>query len=89
MSDGARVPPFVGAVVVSRPDSLVYTVSEIAYLLDFSVEATVQDLREGVMPGVWVGGCWVVPRRQFHAWLNSLPYADEVESGGGVSWSVK
>jgi excisionase family DNA binding protein len=55
----------------------VYTVREVAELLSLSVGNTYALLREGVIPGRKLGGRWVIPKRRFHTWLDSVTAASD------------
>jgi excisionase family DNA binding protein len=48
-----------------------YTVDEVAVLLDLSRGNAYRYVREGVIPAKRVGRRWMVPRKTFHAWLES------------------
>jgi excisionase family DNA binding protein len=53
----------------------VYTVAEVAELLDLSLGSTYALVRTGDIPAKKMGGRWVIPKRRFHAWLDDLPEA--------------
>ena len=53
----------------------VYTVAEVAELLDLSLGSTYTLVRTGDIPAKKMGGRWVIPKRRFHAWLDELPEA--------------
>jgi excisionase family DNA binding protein len=48
-----------------------YTVDEVAVLLDLSRGNAYRYVREGVIPAKRIGRRWMVPRKTFHAWLES------------------
>jgi excisionase family DNA binding protein len=52
---------------------LVYSVVEVAELLDLSVNSVYAQLRAGKLLGRQIGSRWVIPRERFHAWLNAEP----------------
>ena len=54
-----------------------YTVDEVAVLLDLSRGNAYRYVREGVIPAKRIGRRWMVPRKSFHAWLESCE-AEEV-----------
>lgn len=55
----------------SRPENrAVYTVAEVAELLDLSLGGTYNLIRMGEIPARRMGSRWVVPKERFHAWLN-------------------
>ena len=70
-----------GERVRLRANRAVYTVPEVAAMLSLSLGGTYALLRSGDIPGLKLGGRWVVPKRRFHAWLNSAN-ADELAATG-------
>lgn len=50
----------------------VYTLTETAFLLDMPIAETEMHLSDGTVPGVNVGGHWLIWRPALTAWLNSL-----------------
>ncbi len=50
---------------------LTYTVDEVARLLNISRGAAYQHVRNGVIPAERLGRSWRIPRKRFHAWLDS------------------
>lgn len=46
-----------------------YTVDEVAGVLGVSRGVAYEQVREGVIPSLRLGKRWVIPRTQFHAWL--------------------
>jgi excisionase family DNA binding protein len=53
------------------PGRATYTVDEVAVLLDLSRGNAYRYVRAGVIPAKRVGRRWLVPRKAFHAWLES------------------
>ncbi|TCB92060.1 DNA-binding protein [Micromonospora zingiberis] len=53
----------------------VYTVAETAELLSLSLGFTYALLRSGEIPGIKLGGRWLVPKGRLHRWLDELPEA--------------
>jgi excisionase family DNA binding protein len=53
------------------PGRATYTVDEVAVLLDLSRGNAYRYVREGVIPAKRVARRWLVPRKAFHAWLES------------------
>ena len=51
--------------------ALTYTVDEVAALLGVARGVAYDDVRNGLIPAVRVGRRWLVPRRRFHAWLDT------------------
>jgi excisionase family DNA binding protein len=51
--------------------SLTYTVDEVAALLGVARGVAYENVRNGLIPAVRVGRRWLVPRRRFHAWLDT------------------
>lgn len=54
------------------PHRATYTVMEVARLLNLSRGLTYQYLREGLIPATRIGRRWLIPRKRFHEWLDSL-----------------
>jgi len=55
----------------SKPgDRAVYTVAEVADLLDLSRGSAYARVRSGEIPAKQLGSRWVIPKHRFHAWLN-------------------
>lgn len=57
---------------VSDVHRAVYTVLEVAKLLSLSRGNTYAMVRSGEIPALKLGSRWVIPRRRFHEWLDSL-----------------
>lgn len=55
----------------------VYTVAEVAALLDLSLGSTYALIRSGEIPARKMGGRWVISKRRFHAWLDESDASDE------------
>ena len=60
------IPPAPGP----RP-AAVYTVAEVAQLLDLSLGSTYTLIRAGEIPAKKMGARWVIPKRRFHLWLDA------------------
>jgi excisionase family DNA binding protein len=58
-----------------RPARAVYTVPEVAALLDVAVSTAYAMVRAGEIPAKRMGTRWVIPMRRFHDWLDG-PAAD-------------
>jgi excisionase family DNA binding protein len=69
------------------PGRAVYTVAEVAELLDLSLGGTYAMVRAGQIPARRMGGRWVISKRRFHTWLDELPEAtdEEVAAALGVT----
>jgi excisionase family DNA binding protein len=63
--DRTRRPARRRSVVVQT-----YTPAEVAGLLGISLSGVYNHLRAGTIPSRRIGARWLVPRRQFHAWLD-------------------
>jgi excisionase family DNA binding protein len=57
----------------------VYTVVEVAEMLDLSPGSTYALVRAGEIPAKKMGGRWVIPKRRFHTWLDELPQTGDAE----------
>jgi excisionase family DNA binding protein len=55
----------------------VYTVAEVAVLLDLSLGLAYALVRDGTIPARKLGGTWKVPKAAFHAWLNASTTEDK------------
>ena len=55
----------------------VYTVAEVAVLLDLSLGLAYALVRDGTIPARKLGNCWKVPKVAFHAWLEASTTADK------------
>jgi excisionase family DNA binding protein len=60
------------------PAPQTYKPAEVAQLLGISLSGVYNHLRAGTIPSRRVGSRWLVPRRQFHAWLDGDDQADDV-----------
>jgi excisionase family DNA binding protein len=52
--------------------SISYTVAEVADMLRLNLGGTYRMIQSGDIPARKLGGRWVISRRAFHAWLDSL-----------------
>jgi excisionase family DNA binding protein len=50
----------------------VYTVRQVAKLLDMNLGLTYELVRKGEIPAKRLGRRWVIPQQVFHAWLNTI-----------------
>ena len=71
--------------LVQQPDApplerAVYTVQEVAQLLDVSLGLAYTLVRDGTIPARKLGGCWKVPKAAFHARLNASTAEDKEAS---------
>lgn len=48
-----------------------YSIAEVGLLLGLCPSTTYKRVREGAIPALRMGGRWIVPKRRFHAWLDS------------------
>ncbi len=55
----------------------VYTVAEVATLLDLSLGLAYALVRNGTIPARKLGGSWKVPKTAFHTWLNASTTEDK------------
>src|SRR5690606_27508776 len=55
-----------------------YTPAQVAELLGISLSGVYNHLRSGAIPSRRVGARWLVPRRQFHAWLSGQDQGDDL-----------
>lgn len=55
----------------------VYTVKEVAEMLNLNLGGTYALIRSGDIPAIKLGGRWAVPKKRFHAWLDDLPEATD------------
>jgi excisionase family DNA binding protein len=60
------VPPEAGHAAAA-----VYTVAQVALLLDLSLGSTYTLIRAGEIPAKKMGARWVIPKRRFHLWLDT------------------
>lgn len=56
---------------VTGPGCAVYSVKDVAAMLSLSLGITYGLVRDGTIPSIRAGGRWLIPRRAFHAWLDS------------------
>ncbi|MFE7872752.1 helix-turn-helix domain-containing protein [Micromonospora humida] len=64
-------PETPGRVLRLGDARVVYSVREVARLLSLSLGSTYALVREGEIPARKLGGRWVIPKKRFHAWLDS------------------
>ena len=67
-----------GGTSNARPATVVravYTVAETAAILSLSLGSTYALVRSGEIPGMKLGGRWVIPKGRLHRWLDELPEA--------------
>ena len=70
--DGSRFDPADPISVSDLPGTEIYTVAQVARMLNMNVGSVYQLLRDGVIPAKRLGRRWIVPRRRFHQWLDEL-----------------
>jgi excisionase family DNA binding protein len=70
-----------GGTVIGLGDRAVYTVKEVAGLLSLSLGGTYELVRDGTVPALKLGGRWVIPKKRFHAWLESCMVPAELPPG--------
>ncbi|MEW2508145.1 helix-turn-helix domain-containing protein [Amycolatopsis sp. NPDC047767] len=63
---------FAGDAPMIDPHKATYTVLEVAYLLNLSRGVTYQYVKDGTIPAFRVGRRWVISRKRFAEWLDSL-----------------
>ncbi len=63
--------PTSTATTSRRNELAVYTVKEVSILLRLSLGSTYALVRAGEIPAKKMGARWVIPKRRFHAWLDS------------------
>jgi excisionase family DNA binding protein len=66
-----------GPAAAAPIERAVYTVAEVAALLDLSLGLTYALVRDGTIPARKLGGCWKVPKDAFHTWLNASTTVDK------------
>lgn len=66
-------PGYDGPAVRIDPQASLYTLNETAYLLGLPRRTVEEELIEGVIPGIPIGGDWLVSRHDLEAWFDSLP----------------
>lgn len=64
--------PSTTGAVLHMADRAVYTVQEVSAMLSISLGGTYGLCRSGEIPAFKLGGRWVVPKKRFHSWLDSL-----------------
>ncbi len=50
---------------------LTYSVDQVAVLLGIARGVAYESVRNGEIPATRVGRRWLIPRKRFHAWLDS------------------
>ena len=60
----------------------VYTVTEVAAMLDLSRGSAYAMVRAGQIPALRLGSRWVIPKRRFHEWLNDRPILSDRTAAG-------
>ena len=68
--DVSRVDPSDPISVNDRPGTEIYTVSQVARMLNMNLGTIYQLLRNGVIPAKRLGRRWVISRNRFHEWLD-------------------
>jgi excisionase family DNA binding protein len=58
-------------------ESLVYSVAEVAALLNLALGSTYALLRSGDIPARKLGSRWVIPKQPFHEWLDSISVSND------------
>jgi excisionase family DNA binding protein len=61
-----------GPAVRIRPNATIYTLNEVAYLLDIPRRDVEEELIEGVIPGTPIGDDWLIDRTRYETWLDGL-----------------
>jgi excisionase family DNA binding protein len=64
------------------PGPQTYTPAQVAQLLGISLSGVYNHLRAGTIPSRRVGARWLIPRRQFHNWLDGLAQDDDLDGTG-------
>ncbi|MGH3828236.1 MAG: helix-turn-helix domain-containing protein [Pseudonocardiaceae bacterium] len=70
--DGSRFDPDDPISVSDLPGREIYTVAQVARMLNMNLGTVYHLLREGVIPAKRLGRRWVIPRKRFHRWLDGL-----------------
>lgn len=68
-----------------HPESLTYSVEEVAALLGIARGVAYEAVRDGSIPATRVGRRWLIPRKRFHAWLDG---ADRTSTSAGARVEV-
>lgn len=69
----SNVVPLRRAEPPAPAEPLVYSVAQVAELLDLGLGLAYSLVRNGTIPARKLGSRWVVPRTAFHTWLNTAP----------------
>lgn len=62
--------------VSDPPATEVYTVPQVARMLNMNLGTVYQLLRNGVIPAKRLGRRWVISRKRFHEWLDDRGQED-------------
>ncbi|GAA3460682.1 hypothetical protein ACFFSW_34330 [Saccharothrix longispora] len=65
--------PYDGPEVEIDPRASLFTLTEVAFLLDLSIGVTTEYLTNGTIPGTQVGGYWFSARTDLKTWWDNLP----------------
>jgi excisionase family DNA binding protein len=68
--DVSRVDPTEPISVSDLPGTEIYTVAQVARMLNMNVGTVYQLLRNGAIPAKRLGRRWVISRKRFHQWLD-------------------
>ena len=72
--DGARLDDLPDPVSINDlPNLEIYTVPQVAHMLNMTPGTVYQLLRNGTIPARRLGRRWLISRRRFHDWLDDLP----------------
>jgi excisionase family DNA binding protein len=75
-----------GATGAAGADRAVYTVREVAHLLDLALGTAYALVRAGEIPAKKIGARWVIPRAAFHAWLDDCRPPAEPDPPAWSGW---
>jgi len=68
--DVSRVDASDPITVSDLPGTEIYTVPQVARMLDMNLGTVYQLVRSGVIPAKRLGRRWVISRKRFHQWLD-------------------
>jgi excisionase family DNA binding protein len=68
--DVSRVDSWDPITVSDLPGTEIYTVPQVARMLNMNLGTIYQLLRDGVIPAKRLGRRWVISRKRFHQWLD-------------------
>jgi excisionase family DNA binding protein len=72
--DGARLDDLPDPVSINDlPNLEIYTVPQVAHMLNMTAGTVYQLLRNGTIPARRLDRRWLISRRRFHDWLDDLP----------------